>query len=206
MVAKANLSVAPDTVELRISFNEIRDTYDLARKLSLSLYNKLKKTAVENELNEKDLKTINYSIKTKYESYQDNDKTWKERFVGYQLTHTLKLSFNIDPILLGNIVKGIDACDEAPNITINYTAKDSTLAKEQLLVKAVETSKSKANAMATAAGVKLGEVLSINYSWGEMRIYSDDLDMSRMLCEENMDFTPEDIDITDSVTVVWEIN
>ena len=73
MVAKANLSVAPDTVELRISFNEIRDTYDLARKLSLSLYNKLKKTAVENELNEKDLKTINYSIKTKYESYQDKD-------------------------------------------------------------------------------------------------------------------------------------
>ncbi len=209
VTGKANLSVAPDTIEIHISFDVVKETYDLARELSLLLYDKLKKSTIKNGLGETSLKTTDYSIRTKYESYQDKDRCWKERFVGYELNHRLKLSFDIDSILLGNIIRDINVCEEIPNITINYTVKDATEAKNQLLVKAIETSKRKALAMSTAAGVTLGDVLSINYSWGEMRIVSEELEMPSIMCAEEctsaMDFTPEDIDITDSVTVVWEI-
>jgi len=86
-------------------------------------------------------------------------------------------------------------------------------AKNQLLAKAVEDSNTKAEILTKAAGVKLGKVININYSWGEINIYSEPLRYDKaILCEESacnydnsLDINPEDLDISDTVTVVWEI-
>ena len=56
---------------------------------------------------------------------------------------------------------------------MNYTIKDVEAAKNELLGKAVAESKKKAQVLTDAAGVKLGNIISIDYSWGEIDIYSD---------------------------------
>ena len=36
-----------------------------------------------------DLKTLNFNVDTEYESYQDRDKSWKRRFMGYKYVHNI---------------------------------------------------------------------------------------------------------------------
>ena len=64
--------------------------------------------------------------------------------------------------------------------------------------------------MATAAGVELGEVVNIDYSWKEIDIYNhynNELSENIYECKGSLDvdFTPDDIDVTDTVTIRWRI-
>ena len=68
----------------------------------------------------------------------------------------------------------------------------------------LENAVSKAGILAKAAGMKLGEILSIDYSWGKLNVDSQ----TRYTCEvtvmsANMDIEPEDVETNDAVTVVW---
>lgn len=83
--------------------------------------------------------------------------------------------------------------------------------KEEVLKRAVENSKEKSEILATAAGVNLGEIQSIDYSWGEIDIRTSPVDMfeaKRTLALEpsyDIDIEPDDIDVADTVTILWEI-
>ena len=66
---------------------------------------------------------------------------------------------------------------------------------------------------AKAAGVTLGDIVNIDYSWAELDFVSRPMN-SMMLeeccmrsCEDSydIDINPDDIDVTDSVTVVWAL-
>ena len=66
--------------------------------------------------------------------------------------------------------------------------------------------------LAGAADVKLGAVQSIDYSWGEiefeyspMRPVMADCCTAPMAKSYNLDIEPDDIEVSDTVTVVWEI-
>jgi uncharacterized protein YggE len=79
-----------------------------------------------------------------------------------------------------------------------------------LLDEAVKDARKKATIMANAAGVKLGNILSINFNWSEIHFnskltYSDYSDRSMLLEESNVPDNPDDIRASDTVSVVWEI-
>ena len=69
--------------------------------------------------------------------------------------------------------------------------------------------------LANAADVSLGEIMTIDYSWGEIEFVSHP--MEKMMLEEcclreapiggayDMDIDPDDIEVADNVTVVWNI-
>lgn len=70
----------------------------------------------------------------------------------------------------------------------------------------------KAEILTKASGVTLGELVSIDYNWGELHLYSptryemeDDCLMKISAAPTAMDIEPDDIDVSDSVTFVWEI-
>ena len=67
----------------------------------------------------------------------------------------------------------------------------------------------KADILCNAMGVKLGNLLTINYNWEEVSIYSPTrLSQHHELCcceAAPIDFTPDDIDVTDDASFVWEI-
>lgn len=157
--------------------------------------------------------TLSFNIDTDYESYRDHNNDWKKRIKGYKFTHSMKLEFPSDNALLGEVLYALAQCRAQPEFRILYTVKDVESSKNLLLAKAVEDSKGKAEVLAKAAGVELGKVLAIDYSWGEREISSEPVD--RMLtaptclatgpASYDIDINPDDIDVTDTVTVVWEI-
>ena len=67
--------------------------------------------------------------------------------------------------------------------------------------------------MTEAAGVTLGDIITIDYSWGEITFLSEPMHKCMSLAEEcympsgsyDIDIEPDDIDVTDTVTVVWKI-
>jgi uncharacterized protein YggE len=158
----------------------------------------------------KELKTTSFNISTKYESYKEKD-AWKQRFIGYTCSHDLKLEFDLDMTKLGATLGAIAGCDADPNFNIRFSIKDPNAVSEQLLESAVENAKWKAAVLAKAAGVKLGEIQRIDYNWSEVHLFSPtDYQLSdAMVCEEaapmSMDIEPEDINVSDTATVVWAI-
>ena len=113
--------------------------------------------------------------------------------------------------MLGRILYELSLCTVKVEFSIDYTVKDKDAVKKEVIKRAVENSREKAEIMAIAAGVSLGEVQSIDYSWGEIDIRTspvDKLEVRKSYALEpsyDIDIEPDDIDLTDTVTIVWEI-
>ena len=94
---------------------------------------------------------------------------------------------------------------------ITYSIKNKEAAKNKLLEGAVGDSKEKAKIIANAAGISLGEIVEVDYSWGEIQFLRSPVNVLKAAScydeEESypMDINPEDITVEDTVTVVWSI-
>ena len=152
---------------------------------------------------------------TANECYQDSDKSWKRRFEGYKYIHHMKIEFASDNKKLGQVLYALAHSSLKPEFSIEYTVADVEKCKNELLHKANEDSIQKAQVLTTAANVKLGEIQAIDYSWGEIDFVTKPMNEMRLMeCTEcemsapaayDIDIEADDIDVTDTVTVVWEI-
>ena len=215
VTGKGKLSVKPDTIRLRINMEGIYPEYDETLQKSSEVVELLKDFVEKQGYERKELKTLYFNIDTEYESYQAKDKSWKRRFQGYKYVHRMKIEFPADNQRLGGMLYALAHCPVSPEFSIEYTVADPEASKNELLGKAVKDSMKKASVLAEASDVKLGESINIDYSWGEIDFVSKPLhEMSLRCCEPDvsysesydMDIEPDDIDITDTVTVVWALN
>ncbi|MBQ1729718.1 MAG: SIMPL domain-containing protein, partial [Oscillospiraceae bacterium] len=139
----------------------------------------------------------------------DAEGVWKNRFTGYRATESLKLELGLDNKLLGELLTAVSAASAHPEINVRFSVKDKTKLKDRLISRAVKDSARKAKILCEAADVELGEVMTINYSFREPEIISPTaynrgvglMEAKAAMC----DITPEDVSLTDSVTVLWEI-
>ena len=215
VTGKGKISVKPDTIRLIITQTNVEKTYEGAIMESAdkkgNLNGALKRLGFEKDA----LKTLSFNIDTDYESYQAKDKSWKRRLIGYRYTHRMKLEFPSDNEMLGQFLLAVAHCPGQPEFTIQYTISDPEAAKNELLAKAVEDSKAKAGVLSKAAGVSLKDIITIDYSWGEIDFVTRPVNelMLRECCAAptecderiDLDIEADDIDVTDTVTVVWEI-
>jgi len=152
------------------------------------------------------LKTTSFRINSDY-SYKK--KLDERKFNGYIASHRLKIEFPVDKEksnrLLGEIVDKV----RSANFNIYFTVSNPEELKDEMVREAVINATRKAEIMTEAAGVKLGNILSINYTWGEVhfrREFEADLLCAAMTEEDaRPDFEPEDIEKSDNVEVVWEL-
>ena len=213
VTGKGKIAVKPDMVRLVLNLEDMSKSYEETLEQSTIQVEMLKDCFEMLGFKRTDLKTLSFNVDTKYESYQVADKSWKSRFMGYEFKHSLKIEFDADNERLGRVLYALAHCPVQPEFRIIYTIKDVEASKNLLLEKAVVDSKAKANALTKAAGVKLGDILTIDYSWGEIEFISTP--MSRMMepcmmveedtCSYKIDIEPDDIDVSDTVTIVWNI-
>ena len=214
VTGKGNISVKPDIIRLRLSMEGIYPEYDETLQKSSEIVELLKDLVEKQGYERNELKTLYFNIDTEYESYQAKDKSWKRRFQGYKYVHRMKIEFPADNQRLGKMLYALAHCPLSPEFSIEYTVSDPEASKNELLGKAVKDSLKKASVLVEAADVKLGKIINIDYSWEEIDFVSKPLqEMSLRCCEldesysasYDMDIEPDDIDITDTVTVVWAL-
>lgn len=212
ITGRGKISVKPDRIRLIMTMSEVRKNYADALKDSDERTGQLKEIFEALGFDEKALKTLSFSIDTEYEGYHDKDGNWKQRFKGYRFNHELKIEFDVDNALLVKVLTALSASPAKPEFRIQYTVKDMEACRNMLLEKAVADSAAKAKVLTKAAGVSLGEIHSMDYSWNTVDIYNEPVRMAKCnvtaeCCDSAAGFTaePDDISVEDSVTVIWKL-
>ena len=218
VTGKGALKVHPDTTRLTLTVHGTCPEYQEAMAKSAEDTEALKGALASLGFAPSDLKTLSFGIDSEYEGYQDEHGVWRNRFVGYRYDHSMKLEFLSDAERLGRVLTALSAASARPVVVhLSYTVKDPEAVKNELLGKAVADAKAKAAVLTASAGVSLGELLSIDYSWGEISFEARPMRNALTLdaCAEGgtprakalaPDLEPDDIDLTDTVTVVWQIS
>ena len=209
---KGKLSVRPDTICLAIEAEGVFPDYEKTIKESADQTKVLRKSLEKSGLSGKELKTKHFSIQSEYESYRDKNDDYKRRFVGYKFEHHTEIKFPNDNEQLGRTLYELSHCPVEVEFSICYTVSNPEDVRNELLRKAVKDSRVKAEILAESAGVNLGEIKRIDYSWGELQIVSRPIDKfmaEPMLLEPrasyDIDIEANNIDVDDTVTIEWEL-
>lgn len=219
VTGKGQIRVCPDMTVVTMDLKGMYPNYDETLQHSSEDTEVLKTVLGEFGFERADLKTLSFDVDTEYESYEERHgarKEYKRRLIGYRFTHRLKVEFPSDNERLGKILYALANCSVRPELRLSYTIKDQEAAKREMLGKAVADAKGKAAVLANAAGVSLREIQSIDYSWGEINFEFSPMNRCMSIADEGifggmaaksyaMDIEPDDIEVSDTVTVIWEI-
>lgn len=205
-----NISVQPDLTIVTLTLKSLDRDYEKAMQYASEKLAALQDALSKIGFGKSDLKTTGFNVNTEYESIRDKNGNYKSVFEGYSCVQGLKIEFDFDTKVLSKVLSAIAACISEPQLNIRFSVKDKAAVNEALLESAAANAKKKAEILTKASGVKLGELISINYSWAELDVYSDtryDMEEKCMCAEASiaMDITPDDIGVGDSATFVWTI-
>ncbi len=204
------VSVKPDLIVLRLSMETAEYEYDAAMKAAAEKIDFLNKALEAAGFEKKSAKTADFRVRADYDRLNDGKGNYTSVFMGYKCRHELKIEFDFDTKRLAKALSEISKCIAKPEILIDFTVKDSSAVSGELLKAAVKNAREKAEILCAASGAKLGELLSIDYNWGELHLYSaTDYDVEgkcMMLgAADDMDIEPEEIKARDTATFAWEI-
>lgn len=211
ITGKGQIKVKPDMTRLTITLEDNCREYSETLKHSSEATKQIKDLFLAFGFEKSRLKTLSFNIDTEYKNYKEHDD-YKRIFVGYSYRQVLKIEFDSDNKLLGKILYALANSPLHPEFRISYTVKDPEAAKNRLLSKAMQDAKEKAFVLSQAADVTLKDIQSIDYSFAELDFQINSI--QNMLPSKasvpsiqdyDIEIEPDDIDVTDSVTVVWEI-
>lgn len=200
----------PDLIVLTLTVYSKAFEYEASMKKATDSSHQLADALEGVHFTKEDLKTSVFTVNTEYKSRKDKDGNYQSVFDGYQVRQSFRLAFALDFKQLAKALTAISKLAIDPELSIQFTVKDSTGVSEALLRSATQNAKETAEILADASGVKLGAILDIDYNWKRIDLYSQtDYSMrkSKMLLSEEVKpyIVPDDIDVTDTVTFVWEI-
>lgn len=206
------VTTSPDYVVISMSLmaqdNDYEETMELAAKKIEYLNASLEEIGFE----KKSVKTTNFNVRTDYERVKERNGNYKSVFNGYICSHRLKVEFDFDTKRLAQTLYAISKCLAEPELSISFTVKDPSAVNKELLKSATINAKEKAQILCEASGVELGQLLSIDYNWGELNIVSHTDYMLEEKCMAmpvgglaDIEIEPDDIDVSDTATFVWEI-
>ena len=197
-----NVSAKPDYITISMTIESIRKDYDGAMKDASERISKLQDVAVSSGYTKEDLKTTSFNVDTRYESVKDRQGNYR-----------LKLSFDFDSKQLAKVISAIANSGANPELSIAFTVKNPAKVSEELLKSAALNARAKAEILCGASGCEMGQLISIDYNWGELNIVSrtsyemEDCLMPLAAMEKccSPEIEPDDIDVSDTVAFTWEI-
>ncbi len=212
VTGKGSVHVVPDVTRLSLTLESIHDTYEEAYLQAKENTERLGRVMNQVKLDPKLPKTIRMDIDKKtIKEYDHNNHFTGVKFLGFALDHQVKIDLGMDNVLLNSIVKLIGQELKQAEINIGYTVRDTRPAQLKMLEKAVKDAREKARIMAAACDCRLGAVKDIRYGAHEIHVFSEarmihSADEAVCCSPESLDITPDDLEFSDSVTVVWRLS
>jgi uncharacterized protein YggE len=204
----SNMKVQPDEGMLNLNAKYIGLDVSQAMQGLEKKTKELIKQIVASGLSEKDIKTINFQLNkhTVYRRGSTKDS-------GYFATQSLQVKFIYSKEKVAKILNTFSDSKADYNMHFNFMLSD-TLSKqsEATLIKlAVKDAKVKANYLAAESGVKIKGIKAIDYgNASNNQPYPMAKTRGMMLAEDSaagtmQGFTPNDIELSDEVLIVWEL-
>lgn len=201
----------PDTVVLSLTLTAQNKEYSAAVTIGSQQVEMLREAIVEAGFQADDLKTTNFDVRAVYEDeeYKEgSSKRYRRNFVGFECRHDLKLTFALDNDKLNAAVDTIAISLAQPKISIAFTIKNTDAFADEILKSATLDARRKAEIICAASGVKLGRLLRVNYSWDEVSVRHENVLCDALAAppeKNSFDFRPDEIQASDSVDFIWEI-
>lgn len=207
-----NVKTAPDYIVISMNLESQNTDYDETMELAAKQIAYLNTSLEVIGFEKKAVKTTNFSVRTDYDNVKDRNGNYKRVFNGYICSHNLKVEFDFDTKKLAQTLSAISKCLAKPELTIRFTVKDPSAINKELLKSATINAQEKARILCETSDVELGSLLSIDYNWSELNIYShtdysleEDCMAMPMAKMSAIEIEPDDIDVSDTATFVWEI-
>ena len=208
-----NVSAKPDYISISMTIESVDNNYDKAMDGAARRIENLKSAAVSVGYEKEALKTISFNVETRYENVRDRQGSYKREFAGYACVYRLKLAFDFDSKQLAKVISAIANSGANPELSIAFTVKNPAKVSEELLESAAQNARAKAEILCKAAGTELGQLISIDYNWGELNIVSrtsyemEDCLMPLAAMDKCCapEIEPDDINVSDTVAFTWEI-
>ena len=204
--ASSTVRLVPDkaTVTFGVTTQEL--TAELAQSKNSEAVNKVIEVLTLRGVEEKSIRTINYSMYPQY----DWPEGGEQRIIGYTVYTTMSVQDqaieDLGNLLSACVAAGINNVDNVSFLCSNYDE-----AYRQALAQAVADSREKAEALAAAAGKTLDEVLVITEGWQDTSArYGRTVNTSAAFKEAAMDagapsIQPGETEITANVTVTYRM-
>lgn len=193
----------PDCIRATVRLAGLKDTCEAAAEEFKDSFEFLLK-----ETKQFVFKTADFSINTHYADERDGNNVWRKKLAGFMFSHTLVCEFPFDTSALGAFVFALGRCKCVDSFGFDYAVTDEDGAYDAAAADAVKKAVKKANVLAAAAGVKLGDIASISFNASSRNIFSP------RMCKTNdraavmtasVDVAPRELSFSESVEMVWEL-
>jgi hypothetical protein len=149
----------PDIGKVSISVVNEEKTVAEAQTKSAESINKVIEFLKSSGVEEKDIKTTNYSISPQYDYLENQGRVFR----GYEVRQRLEVKIR-DLAKSGEILAGATEAGANQVGSLSFTIDEEEIIKQEARQKAIENAKKKAQKLAKDLGVKLGRVVSFNES------------------------------------------
>jgi len=199
----------PDLVLITLNIESQMYEYDQTMELAAKSVNQVISAIESIGFDKEDLKTNDFNVRPHYEQYTDENNNYKNRFNGYLCEQNLTLAFDLDTKMISNVLNALAKTKVNPGLDIKFSIKDETTISEELIIQATKNAKRKAEILAQASGVSLGDLITIDYNWKDLPLFSPtnyNLSDRRLLREAQVpEIEPEEISVNDRATFTWQI-
>ena len=201
-------SYKPDQIILTLTFAFNDTLYDeVLENGTKSVLDFVNNILYKYGFSEEDIKTKSFIIK---EEQKYNEETRSYDFDGYSYNQTVILKFDYELEKLTNMMKDISRLSNPPYYKIEFSLKDEEKVKKELISKAYNDAKEKANIIALASNKILKDCIKVSFNPLDVDFLSlTSLDNSAMYLKEasmslmNKIFTPEDITLSETIYCLW---
>ncbi|MBI3984590.1 MAG: SIMPL domain-containing protein [Candidatus Levybacteria bacterium] len=207
-------TAVPDTASISIGVTKEATTVEQAQNqvngISSKLISDIKKLGVQ----DKDIKTTNYSVNPNYGSGGPQplmmpETGSSERITGYTVTQNIEIK--VKP--LGKVNTVVDtATNDGANLVggVYFTFSDDVLKEleRKATIKAVSQAKEKAQVLANASGIRLGKIVNV-VSSSNQPYFARDMALSNEKTvnpSQPTTITPGESKVTIGVTIYYETN
>lgn len=195
----------PDTIVLSLDIEEKDVCYSNAVEGAAKQLKVMQENLATVGFQKDELKTVDFTISPDYEDVRNENGDYVRQFYGYKVNQELKLTFPLEMERLNKVMSVLVMCVVNPEVRIGFAISDENGIKKELLRSATQDALEKANILCEASNVKLGKLLSIDYSWKEISFETEDKYEVFEAHGAEFDMQPDDIKISDTVEFNWEI-
>jgi len=191
------IDVTPDVARVMVSVQTTASTAAQAEADNATAADRVRTLVVRAGVSATDIKTLSLQVWPRYDY-----RTGKSVLNGFEASQTLQFTIH-DLTRIGRVIDAAVAGGATTVEGITYDTNDHTAASAQALARAVKDAQVKARAMADAAGIRLGSIVSITDL--QNAAYPFPILRAAPTAGTATQVSPPDVQLTVSVTVGWTI-
>lgn len=201
----------PNEIIISINFYKKGSNYvEVLNSGVMSVQNFVNNILLPNNFNKEDMKTRNFVVR---EEKKYNNMTREYSSDGFSFSQLASIKFDYDKGKLANIMEQLSKMNDAPQCHVAFGVKDEKECRRQILKKAYKDAELQAQAIAEASGKILKQCVKVDFKPFTTAYVSQtnfEGDMMYTKTERSgtattimNTFTPEDIELSETLYCLW---